>query len=87
MTGFQKTDFGVPSACRAGNTKIGFTMRIAEPKKIYCRNARTNFLWRCFAAPQKIDSLLHLGDVMTFDLCNFYHRDDCIDYGFMTTSI
>jgi hypothetical protein len=27
---FQKTDFGVSSACGAGNTKIGFIMRIAE---------------------------------------------------------
>jgi hypothetical protein len=27
--GFQKTDFGVSSACGAGNTKIGFIMRIA----------------------------------------------------------
>jgi hypothetical protein len=36
---------------------------------------------------KKTASLLNLGDVMPFDLCNFYHRDDCIDYGFMTTSI
>jgi hypothetical protein len=28
--GFQKTDFGVSSAKGAGNTKIGFIMRIAE---------------------------------------------------------
>jgi hypothetical protein len=28
-TGFQKTDFGVSSAAGAGNTKIGFIMRIA----------------------------------------------------------
>jgi hypothetical protein len=28
--GFQKTDFCVSSACGAGNTKIGFIMRIAE---------------------------------------------------------
>ncbi|WP_201324863.1 hypothetical protein [Pseudanabaena sp. lw0831] len=27
--GFQKTDFGVSSAFGAGNTKIGFIMRIA----------------------------------------------------------
>jgi hypothetical protein len=27
--GFQKTDFGVSSAYGAGNTKIGFIMRIA----------------------------------------------------------
>jgi hypothetical protein len=26
---FQRTDFGVSSACGAGNTKIGFIMRIA----------------------------------------------------------
>jgi hypothetical protein len=32
MTGFQKTDFGVPSALGAGNTKIGFIMRIADQK-------------------------------------------------------
>jgi len=30
MAGFQKTDFGVSSAEGAGNTKIGFIMRIAE---------------------------------------------------------
>jgi len=29
MAGFQKTDFGVSSAEGAGNTKIGFIMRIA----------------------------------------------------------
>ncbi|MEA5478126.1 hypothetical protein VB774_10895 [Pseudanabaena galeata UHCC 0370] len=28
--GFQKTDFGVSSAFGAGNTKIGFKMRIAD---------------------------------------------------------
>ena len=30
LAGFQKTDFGVSSAEGAGNTKIGFIMRIAE---------------------------------------------------------
>ena len=30
--GFQKTDFGVSSAKGAGNTKIGFIMRIAALK-------------------------------------------------------
>ncbi len=29
MVSFQKTDFGVSSAFGAGNTKIGFIMRIA----------------------------------------------------------
>jgi hypothetical protein len=29
LAGFQKTDFGVSSAFGAGNTKIGFIMRIA----------------------------------------------------------
>jgi len=29
MAGFQKTNFGVSSAFGAGNTKIGFIMRIA----------------------------------------------------------
>ena len=30
MAGFQKTNFGVSSAEGAGNTKIGFIMRIAD---------------------------------------------------------
>jgi hypothetical protein len=30
LAGFQKTDFGVSSAEGAGNTKIGFVMRIAN---------------------------------------------------------
>jgi hypothetical protein len=30
LAGFQKTDFGVSSAFGAGNTKIGFIMRIAD---------------------------------------------------------
>ncbi|MFM7600222.1 MAG: hypothetical protein ACKO7R_03335 [Pseudanabaena sp.] len=29
LVGLQKTDFGVSSTCGAGNTKIGFIMRIA----------------------------------------------------------
>jgi hypothetical protein len=29
LAGFQKTDFGVSNAEGAGNTKIGFIMRIA----------------------------------------------------------
>jgi hypothetical protein len=32
--GFQKTDFGVSSAEGAGNTKIGFIMRIAGIKPL-----------------------------------------------------
>jgi len=30
MAGFQKTNFGVSSAFGAGNTKIGFIMRITD---------------------------------------------------------
>jgi len=30
LADFQKTDFGVSSAFGAGNTKIGFIMRIAD---------------------------------------------------------
>jgi len=33
MAGFQKTNFGVSSAEGAGNTKIGFIMRIAVETK------------------------------------------------------
>jgi len=42
LAGFQKTDFGVSSALGAGNTKIGFIMRIAE--KIKRRIAPLYFL-------------------------------------------
>jgi hypothetical protein len=33
LAGFQKTDFGISSAFGAGNTKIGFIMRIAVLKE------------------------------------------------------
>ncbi|WP_201324580.1 hypothetical protein [Pseudanabaena sp. lw0831] len=35
MAGFQKTDFGVSSAKGAGNSKIGFIMRIAECSRTF----------------------------------------------------
>jgi hypothetical protein len=41
--GFQKTDFGVSSAYGAGNTKIGFIMRIARNFK-YCSYASDDTL-------------------------------------------
>ncbi|WP_323208537.1 hypothetical protein [Synechococcus sp. BA-132 BA5] len=40
LAGFQKTDFGVSSAEGAGNTKIGFIVRIADLAENCDRNIR-----------------------------------------------
>jgi len=67
MASFQKTNFGVSSAFGAGNTKIGFIMRIAAfaelrliPNYNNCRsNKPSNFLKGLRSKPFK--KLLGLG--------------------------
>jgi len=53
--GFQKTDFGVSSACGAGNTKIGFIMRIAGALR-YPTNTKTQngYAISCFQNPYRV---------------------------------